>query len=175
MDVVKCSGTIERPAEVVFDYLVDIANHPEFTDHFLKDWHLTREDSVGVGAGARFRVKSVERFAWAEYTVITADRGKQLVARGRGGRFNRVRCVYSWTLRPSATGHSTNVDFEVQRDATAFADRMRDALGGRAADRRHWKRAMHRLEAILEHGEQRGSRATVSGGARKPATGAPLR
>jgi uncharacterized protein YndB with AHSA1/START domain len=175
MDVVKCSVTIERSPEVVFDYLVDIANHPEFTDHFLKDWHLTREDTVGVGAGARFRVKSVERFSWAEYTVITADPGKMIVARGRGGRFNRVRSVYAWTLKPENKGRTTKVEFEVQRDAVAFADRMRDTLGGRAADRRHWKRAMRRLGAILEHGTERGSRATLSGGARKPATGAPLR
>ena len=37
--------TIDRPREEVFDYLADIANHPEFTDHYLKDWRLTREES----------------------------------------------------------------------------------------------------------------------------------
>ena len=42
-----------RPREEVFAYLADVANHPEFTDHFLKDWRLTREDSEGRGAGAR--------------------------------------------------------------------------------------------------------------------------
>jgi len=34
--------TVARPREEVFDYLADIANHAEFTDHFLKDFHLTR-------------------------------------------------------------------------------------------------------------------------------------
>jgi uncharacterized protein YndB with AHSA1/START domain len=47
---------VGAPRERVFDYLRDIANHPEFTDHYLVDWHLTRIDSVGLGAGARFRV-----------------------------------------------------------------------------------------------------------------------
>ena len=55
VDPVTSTITIGRPREEVFDYLADIANHPEFSDHYLKDWHLTRVDSVGHGAGARFR------------------------------------------------------------------------------------------------------------------------
>ena len=52
---VSASIILSAPREQVFDYLQDIANHPEFTDHYLVDWHLTRIDSVGPGAGARFR------------------------------------------------------------------------------------------------------------------------
>jgi uncharacterized protein YndB with AHSA1/START domain len=48
---------IARPREEVFEYLADIANHPEFCDHYLIHWHLTREDSYGVGGGARFPLK----------------------------------------------------------------------------------------------------------------------
>ena len=47
MDPVTSTITIGRPREEVFDYLADIANHPEFCDHYLKDWRLTRVDSVG--------------------------------------------------------------------------------------------------------------------------------
>ena len=47
---------IDRPREEVFEYLADIANHSEFSDHYLTNWHLLRVDSVGAGAGARFRV-----------------------------------------------------------------------------------------------------------------------
>ena len=55
---------IERPIGEVFAYLSDIANHPEFTDHFLKDWRLTREESEGSGAGARYRQTGrFDRFA----------------------------------------------------------------------------------------------------------------
>ena len=43
------------PAEV-FAYLADIARWPEFTDHFLVNWRLTSEETVGQGAGARFRI-----------------------------------------------------------------------------------------------------------------------
>src|SRR4030081_1894766 len=57
VDPVTVSTVITAPRERVFDYLQDIANHSEFTDHYLVDWHLTRIDSVGRGAGARFRLK----------------------------------------------------------------------------------------------------------------------
>lgn len=175
MDALKAQVTIERPPAEIYDYLIDIANHPEFCDHFLVDWHLTREDTVGIGAGARFKVNGRDRFAWGEYTIVDAQRPRVIVARGRGGRFNRIRSVYTWTLSPSAMGNTTDVTLEVERDAQAPFDRMRDTLGGRRADLRHWRRALARLEAIIETGERRGNRATVSGGARKPATGSPLR
>src|SRR6185312_12180429 len=55
MEALTVSTTINRPREEVFAYLADIANHPEFTDHFLSDWRLTREASEGRGAGARYR------------------------------------------------------------------------------------------------------------------------
>ena len=51
MDPVDVDVTIDRPREEVFDYLADIANHPEFTDHYLMDWRLTRVDSYGRGRG----------------------------------------------------------------------------------------------------------------------------
>ena len=41
------TATISKPREEVFEYLADIANHPEFTDHYLVDWRLTREGSYG--------------------------------------------------------------------------------------------------------------------------------
>ena len=53
VDPVTLTVTIDRPREEVFEYLADIANHPEFTDHYLKDWHLTRVDSVRAAARAR--------------------------------------------------------------------------------------------------------------------------
>ena len=50
MDPVSASITIDRPPEEVFEYLLDMANHQEFSDHYLVDWHLTRADSYGRGA-----------------------------------------------------------------------------------------------------------------------------
>lgn len=175
MDSLRAEVTIERSPEEIYDYLIDVANHPEFLDHFLKHWHLTREDTVGIGAGVRFKVSGPDRFAWADYTIVEAARPRRIVARGRGGRFNRIRTVYIWGLTPNATKSATVVSIEVQRDATALYDRARDRFGGRRRDLHHWRRAAHRLEAIIERGEERGTRVTLSGGPRKPATGSPLR
>jgi uncharacterized protein YndB with AHSA1/START domain len=175
MDALKAQVTIERPPAEIYDYLIDVANYPEFLDHFLVDWHLTREDTYGIGAGARFKVKGKDRFAWGDLTIVEAVRPLQITLRGRGGRFNRIRTVYAWTLTPNATGTFTDVAVEVERDAAAPFDRMRDAFGGRRKDQRRWRRALGRLEAIIERDERRGQRASVSGGPRKPATGSPLR
>ena len=41
---------IDRPVTVVFDYLSDLANYSEFTEHFLTDWRMTREETYGIGA-----------------------------------------------------------------------------------------------------------------------------
>jgi hypothetical protein len=70
VDPVTFSITIARPREQVFEYLADIANHAEFTDHYIVDWRLTREDTYGRGAGARYKVKMpLNRFPWGESTT----------------------------------------------------------------------------------------------------------
>ncbi|MDX6691843.1 MAG: hypothetical protein QOG15_3300 [Solirubrobacteraceae bacterium] len=172
MDAVRLSTTIARPPEEVFEYLADIANHPEFTDHFLTDWHLTREDSYGLGAGARFRVKTrLDRFAYGDITLDDVVAPERIVATGRGGRFNRVRHRTTWTLTPDGSG-GTRVEFCTESEPKMQSDRlMEKALRVRTAATRHNKRALDRLRSILEKGEQRGAHATLSGGARKPATG----
>ena len=48
MDPVTSTVTIDRPVTEVYYYLEDIANHAEFTDHYLEDFRLTREDSIGA-------------------------------------------------------------------------------------------------------------------------------
>ncbi|MFT4034669.1 MAG: SRPBCC family protein [Patulibacter sp.] len=175
MDELRAEVTIERQPDEIYRYLVDVANYPEFCDHFLVDWHLTREDTIGVGAGVRFRIEGRDRFGWGDMTIVEAQPPRLIVARGRSSRFNRIRTVYEWTLTPSATGTTTTVSLSVQRDAQAPFDRIRDALGGRWVEQRRWRRALGRLEGVIERGEGHGKRVTLSGGPRKPATGSPLR
>lgn len=172
MDPVRLSTTIARPPQEVFDYLADVANHPEFSDHFLTDWHLTREDSYGRGAGARFRVKSrFDRFAYGDITLAEVTPPARIVATGRGGRFNRIRRRTTWTLKPDEHGN-TIVELCTESEPKMTSDRlMEKLLRAGAATRRHHKRALERLRSILEAGEQGGARVTVSGGARKPASG----
>ena len=121
MDPVELTITIDRPREEVFEYLADIANHPEFTDHYLKDWRLTRVDSYGRGAGARYKMDGpFQRFGWSDLTFIKVDAPREIVAVGRGGKFNRIKTYASWTLEPAERRHPRRVRV---RDRTKAAHR----------------------------------------------------
>lgn len=170
MDPVTASITIARPREEVFEYLADMANHAEFTDHFLVDWHLTREDSYGRGAGARFRVKApLNRFSWADATFAEVEPPYRIVEVGRGGKYNRTRILTTYTLT-AGPGGTTKVELSTETQTVVLSDRLLEMLGARPWYRRRAAKALRRLRAILEEGEQRGRRATIAGGPRKPAT-----
>jgi uncharacterized protein YndB with AHSA1/START domain len=155
---------ISAPREQVFDYLADIANHSEFTDHYLVDWHLTRIDSVGRGAGARFRVKTRgNRFSWAEVSFAEVERPHRIVEVGRTGKNNRIRTLGAWELAQGASG-TTRVRFTLQTIPATLSDRLLESLGARGWTRRKTERAMRRLRAIIERNEERGGRVTVAGG-----------
>ncbi len=158
------SIVISAPREQVFDYLQDIANHSEFTDHYLLDWHLTREDSVGRGAGARFRVKAPgSRFSWGDSTFAEVARPHRIVEVGRAGKGNRIRTlgVYELSQEPGGT---TRVQFTLETETSVLSDRILEAFGQRAWLKRKNEKAMRRLRSILERGENRGERVTLAGG-----------
>jgi uncharacterized protein YndB with AHSA1/START domain len=164
VDPVSVSTVISAPREQVFDYLADIANHSEFTDHCLVDWHLTRIDSVGRGAGARFRVKAHgNRFNWAEVSFAEVERPHRIIEVGRTGKNNRIRTLGSWELAQAASG-TTRVRFTLQTIPATLSDRLLESFGARSRTRRNTERAMRRLRAIIERNEDRGGRVTVAAG-----------
>ncbi|MEA2268346.1 MAG: hypothetical protein QOC64_956 [Solirubrobacteraceae bacterium] len=174
MDPLTTEVTVARPREEVFDYLADIANHPEFTDHFMVDWHMTREDTYGAGAGARYKVKApLNRFPWGDATFVEVERPRRIVEAGRTGKYNRIRTLGVYELEPA--GNSTRVRFTLQTQPKMLSDKLLERLAGRAWMKRKLGKAMRRLRSILEEDHGRGKRATIAGGPRKPATGAPLR
>jgi uncharacterized protein YndB with AHSA1/START domain len=163
VDPITVSTTIAKPREEVFEYLADIANHAEFTDHYLVDWHLTREDTYGTGAGARFRIKApLNRFSWADMTFAELQPPFKIVERGRGGKFNRIRMLGTYTLSPGP-GNTTKVQYTLETQPAQPSDRLMEALGGRSWSRRKASKAMRRLRSILEEGRERGKRASVEG------------
>jgi uncharacterized protein YndB with AHSA1/START domain len=162
VDPVELAITIDRPREEVFDYLADIANHPEFTDHYLKDWRLTREDSYGRGAGARYKIDAPRnRFAWTDATFIEVTRPHRIVAVGRGGKYNRIKTFASWTLEP-APGGATRLEYVAETEPAKITDRVME-LGFRRWFKRKSDKGLKRLRSILEDNEGRGTRATVAG------------
>jgi uncharacterized protein YndB with AHSA1/START domain len=163
VDPYTVESTISRPREEVFEYLADIANHAEFTDHYLTDWRLTREESYGTGAGARFRMKApLSRFSWADITFSEVQAPFRIVERGRGGKYNRIRMLGTYTLSPGSGG-TTRVEYTIETLPVMPSDHLMEALGGSAWLRRNTRRAMRRLRAILEEDRDRGRRATVAG------------
>lgn len=161
---------VSAPRERVFDFLQDIANHPSFTDHYLVDWHLTRIDSVGTGAGARFRVKAPgNRYSWADVTFAEVEPPHRIVEVGRTGKTNRIRTLGVYELDPAAG--ATKVTFTLETIPATIADRILEGLGGRSWTRRKSQRALHRLRDIFENGAGRDGmpsagerRVTVAGG-----------
>lgn len=162
MDPFTVETLVGRPREEVFEYLADISNHAEFTDHYLVDWHLTREDPYGKGAGARFKVKApLNRFPWADMTLVEVQPPYRIVERGRGGKYNRIRMLGTYTLDPGPSG-TTRVQFTFESEPVMPSDRLMDALGG-AWTKRQAARAMRRLRRILEEDRDRGRRVTLAG------------
>jgi hypothetical protein len=156
------STTIARPREEVFEYLADVANHAEFTDHHLVDWHLLREDSYGLGAGARFRIKvPLNRFSWADMTIAELTAPYRIVLHGRGGKFNRIRMLGVYTMSPGPGG-TTRIEYSFETDPRLPSDRLLEAFGGARSLRRQTAKSLRRLRSVLEEGRDRGHRPTVA-------------
>jgi uncharacterized protein YndB with AHSA1/START domain len=156
---------VGAPREQVFEYLQDIANHPEFTDHYLVDWHLTRIDSIGLGAGARFRIKAPRnRFSWGDVTFVEVQAPHRIVEVGRTGKNNRIRMLGVYDLAEGSHG-TTRVRFTFETEPVMLSDRLRESLGGRSWCKRKNNRAMRRLRAIFE--DRDGAAATAGDSSRR--------
>jgi uncharacterized protein YndB with AHSA1/START domain len=163
VDPVTLHVNIDRPREEVFAYLSDVANHPEFTDHFLKDWRLTRENSTGRGAGARYRQGGRwDRFGYYDLNLAELEPPFRIVGVGRGGKFNRIKTFHEWVLEPSSSG--TRLRYVFESEPPLATDRLVEALSGRRGwFRRNARKALRRLQGILEENRGRGARATIAG------------
>jgi uncharacterized protein YndB with AHSA1/START domain len=157
------SRVIDAPREQVFDYLSDIANHVEFTDHFVKDFRLERIESRGVGAAARFRLLLGAGAIWCEAVLTVLERPHTIVAEGRAGRLGRieVRSEYRLTLHEQAM---TRVELTFALRPATLTDRLREALGVRLWLGYRQRRALRRLQLILEQGESSAPAARVAAG-----------
>jgi uncharacterized protein YndB with AHSA1/START domain len=163
MDPVTASITIDRPREEVFEYLLDIANHAEFTDHYLTEWRLLRVESYGRGAGARFKINApMDRYAYGDMTIIEVEPPYRIVAAGREGKFNRNKTWTTWTLEPN--GHATSLEVTTESEVTLPTDKLMQAVTRRRSwTKRRLGKALSRLQSILEEDLDRGQRVTVGG------------
>jgi uncharacterized protein YndB with AHSA1/START domain len=171
MGPVSTEIDIDAPRERVFATLLDLGLRPAFTDHFLTDFHLTRIDPVGIGAGARFRVKGPLRKVWMDTTVVSTEEPFRIVEAGEAGRGNRIRVHTVWELK-DGPGPLTTVRV-TQWTEPAAVDRALEILSaGSIWLGRGWQQALRRLRDLLESDQPLTERVGVAGGNRY-ATGIP--
>jgi hypothetical protein len=85
----------------------------------------------------------------------------RILERGRGGKFNRIRMLGTYTLQPGP-GNSTKVEYTLETVPVMLSDRLMETFGGRRWSRRQATKAMRRLREILEENRSRGRRASVA-------------
>jgi len=162
---------IDAPREQVFATLADLSARPSFTDHFLTDFHLTRIDGSGVGAGARFRVDAPLRKVWMDTAIVAVEEPFRIVEEGRGGRGNRIATHTVWELTEDAGGlTAVRVSHWTEPGP---GDRLLELLSaGSLWQGRGWRQALRRLRDNLESDQPASERIAVAGGNRY-ATGIP--
>ena len=130
----------------------------------MTDWRLTRVDSYGRGAGARFKAsRKGERYAWGDMTFIEVEPPYRIVAAGRGGKFNRNKTWTTWTLEPPGHRHARRGDDGDRAGAAHGPARWRACMLKRGWTKRRLRKALSRLQSILEENLDRGARVTVGG------------
>ena len=154
---------ISAPRERVFELIADVAARPAWCDHFMKDYRLLSPRTVGVGAGARFRLDWRGGTRYVEFTIVEARAPRKLVEEGRTGRLGRTRFGAEYELTMAGAGF-TRVELTVWTEPENPIERVREALGFRRFMRRRCRRALVRLRAILEEGPDGPlARATIAG------------
>lgn len=163
---------IDAPREEIFAAIADLARRPSFTDHFLGGFHLTRIESRGIGAGARFRVASPLRSVWMDTAIAGLEEPHKLVERGCGGRGNRIPSTTVWELTGGG-GSLTRVRVSRWTEPSNHFDRVLEILAANSIfEQRGWREALRRLRDQLERSGPGLAPVAVAGG-NPHATGIP--
>ena len=156
--------TIDRPPEEIYEYLLDIGSRTEFAPELFREFHLTRVESKGIGAGARYRLHRKLRDRYAGTTITRPFRGQRILEEGSTGRGGRVGMAAEFLLEEQSGG-ATKVTWILETYPMNPADRLREFGERRQIQAPHEARRSRRLRGILEGapGAVRGERPTVAG------------
>lgn len=172
MGPVSAEIEIDAPRERVFETIGDLARRPSFTDHLIVDFRLTRIESSGIGAGARFRFRLPPRSFWMDTAIAEIEAPHRIVERGRGGRGNRIPSTTVWELLEGA-GSLTRVRASFWTEPSHPVDRIVERLSGASIRlERAWREALRGLRDGLESEAPPRAPVAVAGG-NPHATGIP--
>lgn len=156
---------VDVSREEAFAAIGDLARRPSFTDHFLTDFHLTRLESRGVGAGARFRAQAPLRSVWTDTAIVALEPPFKVVEEGSGGRANRIRSHTVWEVT-AGVGSLTRIRVSHWTEP-GHLDRGLELLSmGSLWEARGWREALRRLRDLLESDRAAAERIAVAGGNR---------
>src|SRR5262245_12639020 len=145
MKPVTVSVDVPQSQEEVFEYLDVLANHEEFTDHFLVDWETSGPEQ-GVGARARMRVKKPGAEDWLEMEVISSERPSRSVEQSTSGKGRRIT-QGTYTLEALSRG-GTSISFELAWLEAPTGERVMGPIT-RAVTRSANQKALRRLSQRL--------------------------
>ena len=172
MGPISAEVEVDAPREAAFDLISDLGRRPSFTDHFISEYHLTRIESVGLGAGARFRVGAPLRSVWMDTEIVELDDPHRVVERGHGGRSNRTATHTVWEMTVAGSG-LTVVSLAHWTEPRHPVDKVVEvASAGALLQARSWRQTLRRRRDILEGERPGGDRIAIAGGNRY-ATGIP--
>ena len=163
---------IDVPRSRVFEAVSDLARRPAFMDHFVAGFRLTRIESSGIGAGARFRFRVPPRAVWTDTAIAELEEPYRVVEHGCGGRTNRIPSTTVWELL-EGPGLMTRVRVSHWTEPAYPLDKLIDSIGATTLwYERGWREALRRLRDQLESETPSLRRVGVAGG-NPHATGIP--
>ena len=142
MKPVSVSIEVPTSPQRVYEFLEVLANHEQFTDHFMLDWQLSGPQR-GVGAKANVRVKATAEKDWTDVEIVEADAGRRLVEETTGGPSAKRRTRGTYLFEP-LPGGGTRINFELEFLELPTGERLMGPLN-RAYIKRVNGRAMKRL------------------------------
>jgi uncharacterized protein YndB with AHSA1/START domain len=148
MRPVTVSKHIAAPREQVFDFVLDLAARPAYSDHYLDDYRLARANPVGEGAAARFLLKAPFAKEYAELSVSQVDRPRRIVEELRVGRLGRNRSAAVYEFMTEAGG-LTRVELSLLSEPANPIESVKQYLA-RGWIRRNAAKSLERLRMIFE-------------------------
>lgn len=162
MREIKVHTTVKAQPEQLFDYVVDLAARPAFTDHYLKDYRLAAANSSGKGAAASFLVAAPLVGERGQLSIVEVERPRRIVEEGPVGRRGRSRAGAVWEFQAEAGG-STRVELTIHGEPATRLDAFKQKRSRRWLQRQA-RKALQRLRDLFEQpSEDAPARVGVAG------------